>query len=103
MSCRPHIRALAAAARTQVDAIELARRYYYPPALVVQIFHQIALIRERRYYMRQRVRLVSGQAFIRKYPTRWPQDRLAHRALMASIYEGVTAQDFLRKWRNGSR
>ena len=103
MSRRPHIRAIAAAALTKLDAIELARRYDYPPALVVQLFHQIALIRERRYYMRQRVRLVSGQAFIRKYPMRWPQDRLAHKALLAGICRGIPAQAFLREVRNGSR
>ena len=103
MSRHPHIRAIAAAALTKVDAIELARRYDCPPALVVQLFYEIAGIRERRYYMRQRVRLVSVQAFIRKYPTRWPDDTMAHRALMASIYEGVTAQNFLREVRNGTR
>ena len=100
---RPHIRAIAAAALTKVDAVELAKRYDYPPALVVQLFHQIAFVREQRYYLRQRVRLVSGQSFIRKYSMRWPQDRLAHKALLAGICRGIPAQEFLREVRNGSR
>ena len=100
---RPHIRAIAAAALTKVDAVELAKRYDCPPALVVSLFHEIEGIRERRYNMRQRVNLVSGKAFYKKYGTRWPDDTMAHKALMAAIHQGVTAQDFLRRWRNGSR
>lgn len=103
MSHRPHIRAVAAAALTQVDAIELARRYYYPPALMVQLYYEILSIRERRYSLRQRVRLVSGQSFLRKYPTRWPDDTLAHKALLAGICRGIPAQEFLREVRNGTR
>lgn len=100
---RPHIRAVAAAALTQVDAIELARQYYYPPALMVQLYYEILSIRERRYYMRQRVRMTSGAAFSQRYPSRWPDDTLAHRALLAGICRGIPAQDFLREVRNGSR
>lgn len=103
MSRRPHIRAIAAAALTKVDAVELAKRYDCPPSLVVQLFYEIAGIRERRYNMRQRVNLVSGKAFYKKYGTRWPDDTRGHMALMAAIHQGVTAQDFLRRWRNGSR
>lgn len=100
---RPHIRALAAAAVTPHDAAELARRYYYPPALLVQLYYEISCIRERRYHMRQRVRMTSGAAFYTRYPSRWPDDTLAHKALMSAIYQGVTAQEFLREWRNGTR
>lgn len=100
---RPHIRALAAVALTSLDAAELARRYYYPPALAVSIYYEIEGIRTRRYNMRQRVRMVSGKAFYKKYGTRWPDDTMAHKALLAGICRGIPAQEFLRKWRNGSR
>lgn len=100
---RPHIRAIAAAALTKVDAIELAKRYDCPPALVVSLFHEIEGIRERRYNLRQRVNLASGKAFYKKYGTRWPDDTMAHKALMAAIHQGVTAQNFLRAVRNGTR
>lgn len=103
MSRRPHIRALAASALTHSDAIELALRYYYPPALVVQLYYEILSIREHRYNLRQRVRVVSGAAFYTRYPSRWPHDSLAHRALLAGICRGIPAQEFLREWRNGTR